>query len=52
MVATMRRAVPLVMAISISNIEELYYGTNRTTMVATIGLTIVPIEVGRCKKLL
>ena len=33
------------MVISISNAEELYYSTNRTTMVATIVLTIVPIEV-------
>ena len=34
--------VPLVMVISISNTEELYFSTNRTTMVATIVLTIVP----------
>ena len=40
--------VPLVMFISISNKEELYYSTNRTTIVATIVLTIVPIEVGQC----
>ena len=41
--------VPLVMVISISNTEELlnYYSTNRTTMVATIVLNIVPIEVGQ-----
>ena len=37
--------VPLVMVISISNTKELYYSTNRTTMVVTIVLTIVPIEV-------
>ena len=38
--------VPLVMVISIPNTEALHYSTNRTTMVATIVLTIVPIEVG------
>ena len=47
MVATIQMGwVPLVMVFSISNTEELYYSTNRTTMVATIVLTIVPIEVG------
>ena len=49
MVATISMGqVPLVMVISISNTEELYYSTNRTTMVATLVLTIVPIEVGLC----
>ena len=52
MVATIHMGwVPLVMVISISNTEELYYSTNRTTMVATIVFTIVPIEVGRfCRR--
>ena len=47
MVATITMGwVPLVMVISIASTKELYYSTNRTTMVATKVLTIVPIEVG------
>ena len=47
MVATISLGwVPLVMVIFISNAEELYNSTKRTTIVATIVLTIVPIEVG------
>ena len=46
MVATITMGwVPLVMVISISSTKELYHSTNRTTIVATIVLTIVSIEV-------